>query len=110
MISIKTAGTPLDRRSKSMMFRSEICDLYKRGVSTKEISQLYKIKPLQVWRYVNYEKYLEQSKKDSCKYSQKQKKLDNQKFRSKQIRSRLIHDQYIQYLIQCKHKFCPDIK
>lgn len=112
MLKIKVAGTPLDRRSKAAWRRHEIVKLYNKGYKQKEIAQAFHIHPLQVYRYLHYDKYLEQCRKDSARYVYRNRISKNKRemFEIKQKVSNAVHQEYIQYLMQCKNKFKPSIQ
>lgn len=109
MKKMKVAGTPLDRRSKARWRRDEVVDTYKEGFTAKEVAFIYDINPMQVYRYLNYDKYLAQCRKDSANYARRQRNNSQTKsvFQENKKWSKMIHDEYIQYLIKCKNEFKP---
>ena len=71
--SLKLAGTALDRRRKiSDKDRERIVDLYwnrhSRNLTVDMIAEMFDIHPRMVYRYVDYNKFLERQKLDSKKY------------------------------------------
>ena len=71
--SLKLAGTALDRRRKiSDEDRERIVSLYwnrhSRNLTVEMIADMFDIHPRMVYRYVDYDKFLERQKLDSKKY------------------------------------------
>ena len=111
MSKLKLAGTPLDRRSTSAWKRDEIIAAYNSGYSKKEIAELFNISNVQVWRYLNHNKYLEQCKRDSMNYANRKRNTISGKalFNEAHRISANIHNEYVRYLMECKEKFKPSI-
>lgn len=103
------AGTPLDRRSKALFYKDEIVRLYNEGYTARQLGEAYGVHPNQIYRYTNYEKYLEQCRKDTARYIKSQTKTNKSKYIYDMNKkwSKAVHDEYIQYLIKCKNKFRP---
>ena len=74
MEKMKVAGTPFDRRSKTAWRREEVVNTYNEGFTAKEVAYIYDINPMQVYRYLNYDKYLAQCRKDTANYVARQKR------------------------------------
>ena len=112
MLKIKVAGTPLDRRSKAAWRRDQVIKVYNQGYTQKEVAQMFGINKMQVWRYLHYDRYLDQCRKDSARYIYRNKMTRNKKeiLEIKRKVSAAVHQEYIQYLIGCKNKFKPSIQ
>ena len=109
---LKIAGTPFDRRSNTAWKRDEIIAMYNNGYSKREISEKFNISMLQVWRYLNHDKYLEQCRKDTARYCAKNKfglLKDRALFDLRRKVSNANHREYISYLMNCKYNFEPSM-
>ena len=104
------AGTPLDRRSKAVFYKDEIINYYNEGYTVRELADAYGVHPNQIRRYLNYDRYLAQCRKDTAKYVAKKTKdrVSKSLFKATNKWSKAIHDQYIAYLVKCKNKFKPN--
>ena len=106
MGKIKLAGTPLDRRSKAAYKKDEIVKYYKsHDLSMEEVGYIFGISRMQVWRYLHYDKYLQQCRKDSLKYLNKLKEDYPTQYQIQKQNSKLVNWLYEQYLIDAKNSF-----
>ena len=106
MGKIKLAGTPLDRRSKAAYKKEEVIRYYKtHDLSMEEVGYIFGISRMQVWRYLHYDRYLKQCRKDTAKYWKKMREKYPIQYKIQNENNKLVNWLYQQYLIDAKNNF-----
>lgn len=109
MTKIKVSGTGLDRRVKTATIREEIVDFYYNNAdyTQQDVAEKYGISRTQVQRYLNYDKALEQARKDSKKYYDNQQVNNATAFKARKRISNKRHNEYVDHLADAKANFTP---
>lgn len=105
---MRVAGTVLDRRAKvSKEDRKYIIKLYDSGLYTQaQLAEMFNVRPLQIWRYLNYRYYLDRAKSDNNKYYHSHK--NTKEFKERLKLSKFIKRCYMDYLYAAKEEFKDD--